>query len=217
LLTIFAIHECDNEQVNAIARRLHHDFSSRTEAYFKNISCITATYLDPRYKKFKFIADTNERDAMIFKAKQYIKNLARSLPLAEKNRASDTETPPAKKAKTNENFSLLIEDSDNDDENIVENDVASEIISELNHYDRQKVANLQETSSPLDYFKEMQLVLPHLTRIAKMVHAIPATSVPSECLFSHAGEVTTERRNRLSPTNVESLMIIRENRHLFKD
>ena len=41
--------------------------------------------------------------------------------------------------------------------------------------------------------------------------AIPATSVPSERLFSHAGYNVWDRRNRISDQNVEKMMMIYEN------
>ena len=53
----FRFYDCVNQSVKRIAETLYLNFSSRVQQYFENISCVTATYLDPRYKKFKFIAD----------------------------------------------------------------------------------------------------------------------------------------------------------------
>jgi hypothetical protein len=38
--------------------------------------------------------------------------------------------------------------------------------------------------------------------------AIPATSVPSEQVFSKAGDLITKRRNRLSKKNIRILMLL---------
>ena len=38
--------------------------------------------------------------------------------------------------------------------------------------------------------------------------------MPSECLFSAAGEITTDTRNRLEPEHVESILLIQQNYHI---
>ena len=73
---------------------------------------------------------------------------------------------------------------------------------------------INENTSPLEYFRVNQTALPVLSQIAKQLHAITATSVPSECLFSSAGEVTTDTRNRLDPEHVESILLIQQNKHV---
>jgi len=40
---------------------------------------------------------------------------------------------------------------------------------------------------------------------------IPATSVPSERIFSKAGQIVSQRRNRLSPKNVDVLIFLNKN------
>lgn len=50
------------------------------------------------------------------------------------------------------------------------------------------------------------------------VLAAPATSVPSERVFSSSGRTTTHARNRLSPVIVEALQILKFNhRHHVLD
>ena len=55
-----------------------------------------------------------------------------------------------------------------------------------------------------------------LSRLAiKYLSATP-TSVPSERLFSTAGDIYDEKRNRLSPDRAESLMFIKKNFHFMQ-
>ena len=50
-----------------------------------------------------------------------------------------------------------------------------------------------------------------VAEIARRLLAIPATSVPSERLFSKAGDVITKKRNRLDPTKADRVIFLMEN------
>ena len=50
---------------------------------------------------------------------------------------------------------------------------------------------------------------PHLAILARRVLAIPATQAESERLFSCAGNIVTKTRNRLAPSTVELLVLLR--------
>jgi hAT family C-terminal dimerisation region len=52
---------------------------------------------------------------------------------------------------------------------------------------------------------------PHLFMVAMTVLAIPATSVPSERVFSSSGRTDTAARNRLSPFMMEALQVLKFN------
>jgi hypothetical protein len=72
-----------------------------------------------------------------------------------------------------------------------------------------------ETTDPLEFFKIQHQADPkkffHLTKLSKMLFCIPASSVPSESLFSRTDDITTDDRNRLAPQLVESITMIKEN------
>jgi len=54
-------------------------------------------------------------------------------------------------------------------------------------------------SNPLDWWRTNSVHYPALSKVARMILAIPATSAPSERLFSHAGLTITKDRARLTP------------------
>jgi len=45
----------------------------------------------------------------------------------------------------------------------------------------------------------------------RIYNTAPPTSVPSERVFSTAGDILTDKRSRLSPDNAEKLLIMKEN------
>jgi hypothetical protein len=65
--------------------------------------------------------------------------------------------------------------------------------------------------SPLNYFKAYQRKYPILSKLATRLLHVTATSVPAECLFSQAGLIDTELRNRLSYSHLEKLIFLKEN------
>ena len=67
----------------------------------------------------------------------------------------------------------------------------------------------------LHWWKQHEAVLPLLASLAKKILAIPASSSKSERVFSTGGNIVTAKRNRLSPKNVESLIVIKENMALI--
>ena len=49
----------------------------------------------------------------------------------------------------------------------------------------------------LEFFKIFQKELPTLAQVVKIIFSVTATSVPSESLFSDAGQIQSDARNRL--------------------
>lgn len=64
---------------------------------------------------------------------------------------------------------------------------------------------------PLTLFQAREYVFPCLFQLAMTVLAIPATSVPSERVFSSSGRTDTAARNRMSPVLMEALQILKFN------
>lgn len=66
---------------------------------------------------------------------------------------------------------------------------------------------------PIKFWKNHNIILDPLTEVALKYACIPATSVPSERIFSKAGIVSL-RRNRLSSKNVDMLIFLNKNLEL---
>lgn len=86
-------------------------------------------------------------------------------------------------------------------------------MSEIEFYLTLQKVSLEE--NPIHWWNQKKAVLPNLAVQARIYLAIPATSVPSERLFSSAGNVFTKKRNRLNQNNIHNILFLRENYKLF--
>ncbi|KAK6169559.1 hypothetical protein SNE40_020592 [Patella caerulea] len=66
-------------------------------------------------------------------------------------------------------------------------------------------------SDPLQWLKINACRIPHLARLAKIHLCVPGTSVPSERVFSTAGDIVTAQRNFLSSEHVDTLVFLKKN------
>lgn len=69
--------------------------------------------------------------------------------------------------------------------------------------------------NPLEWWKKREMLYPTLAKLARKYLSIVATSVPSERVFSKAGQVITERRNRLKPKYVNKILFLHFNEDLL--
>ena len=67
----------------------------------------------------------------------------------------------------------------------------------------------------LNWWATNRLRFPILAKLSRRYLSAPPTSVPSERLFSVAGDLYDEKRNRLSPEHAEELLFIKSNFHLL--
>jgi len=63
----------------------------------------------------------------------------------------------------------------------------------------------------LAWWKVQEPVFPLLAEIARKFLCVPASSAPSERLFSASGNICTRLRSSLDPTNLELLVYVHEN------
>ena len=65
------------------------------------------------------------------------------------------------------------------------------------------------STNPLDYWKLRSSKFPVLAAMARDYLAVPATSCPSERLFSAAGNVISSTRSRLNPETARALLCLK--------
>ena len=92
---------------------------------------------------------------------------------------------------------------------------ADKIKIEFDAFLREPITDIE--SDPLQWWKARASIYPNLSLTVKHYMCIPATSVPSERVFSTAGNLLTSRRQRLTPENVEMLMFLNKNYKFDKE
>lgn len=76
------------------------------------------------------------------------------------------------------------------------------------------VKYIQYLDDALLWWKKHHESYPTLAILAKKLLCIPATSAPAEIAFSAAGNIVTDKRNRLCETSIRELMFLHFNMEL---
>ena len=82
--------------------------------------------------------------------------------------------------------------------------------TELDQYLKEQLTPRKEEIDILYWWKVKSEIYPVLSRIARDVLAIPASTVPSESAFSTGGRVVSDYRSSLTPTTVEALICLQD-------
>jgi hypothetical protein len=156
---------------------------------------LVATFLDPRFKNFDW-CNGNGKD----EAKQLVQELYNA----------------KKDFLPRNSINSIISSSDDDDDIFKALKVNKERVQdddEVMLYLQQKQIRLKD--DPLKWWSVNEITLPILAQIARKYLSIPAASVPSERLFSDAGNHISARRTRLSPELVNKMLFLKRNSDIF--
>ncbi|XP_068598232.1 E3 SUMO-protein ligase ZBED1-like [Brachionichthys hirsutus] len=69
----------------------------------------------------------------------------------------------------------------------------------------------QRSADPLSWWETKASIYPRLTQVTMRRLCIVATSVPPEIIFSKAGQINSERRNRISSSKLRQLVFLNAN------
>lgn len=158
-----------------------------------------STILDPRFKKIHF-----EQPRAVSSAISYINTLMQG---ANKNIYSNKDSisvsPVVEYNQTGNLWKLhdhLVVSS------VATRDDPGGINVELRQYLNQSI--IPRHYNPLKYWQSIKHAYPVLFDIAQKYLSVIATSVPSERLFSKAGIIKSESRNRLTPNRLNVLLFL---------
>jgi len=101
----------------------------------------------------------------------------------------------------------LLADSDDEDDHDKDKDIVDDCVQQLRRY-KQSEESVPKSIDPLVWWKANEYKFPVIAKLAKKYLSIVATSVPSERLFSQAGQVVSQKRARLMPSRVNDLLFL---------
>ena len=93
-----------------------------------------------------------------------------------------------------------------------ETDSEQKLMVEVKHYQTITMTKEQkEDTNILKWWKCNRGLFPNLFKLVKVYLHIPATSVPSERIFSLAGYIVRSRRSNILPVNVDKHIFLKKN------
>ena len=117
-----------------------------------------------------------------------------------------------------ESFFQTFFDSDSEDDLPDVSDVDEKITQELFHYSKVKFTSQQKQETHLlEWCKACKTLYPCLTEAVKALLHTPATSVPSERIFSASGYIARARRSKILPKNLNKFIFIKKNMKYMPD
>jgi hypothetical protein len=157
---------------------------------------LIATFLDPRFKNFDWSNGDNKDEAKELVQELYDDAKKDLLP------------------RNSINSDISSSDDDDDIFNVLKGKERNvKDVDEVVLYLQQKQIRLKD--DPLKWWSVNKTTLPILAQIARKYLSIPAASVPSERLFSDAGNHISARRTRLSPELVNKMLFLKRNSDIF--
>lgn len=189
----------DDCGIRTMKREMLSSLNRRYIAVEANAPLVLATILDPRFED-KFFSGATERA----NARELLEAKVTAITATQPSQAPE---PPPKRART-VTLNCLLE--------ILEAGatVSNVSSSEGGRYLAEPLIPFHRANS-YSWWAENRVRFPLLAKLAQRYLSAPPTSVPSERLFSGAGDVYDEKRNRLAPERAEMLLFIKSNSPLI--
>ena len=167
---------------------------------------VSATLVDPRYRgKLLPSNDLDTATKRLIELTTTVDNAATSSAPPDASQ-SDVVEPEVKRPRLDEASPLDLLDTE-----LQADSVPSEYTPAEEVADYLRQPNIQRQLDPLDWWKVNQQKYPRVADIARRYLSSPSTSVPSERLFSSAGDLYSDSRNRLLGQRADMLLFIKHN------
>ena len=180
---------------DTVAKELNRRFTPFSTDTAKSLPVLCAA-VDPRYSQLNFINE--DQKAIVHE--ELISEM--TLMQATSDDQSDEQPPAAKKSKKDSALYFLLGTSSEAEDHLTVND-------ELEYFLKEPAQD--PDSDALQWWAKNHERFPTLSKLAKKLMCIPATSVPSERVFSTSGNIVTKLRSSLKPDNVNMLVFLNKN------
>ena len=169
-----------------------------------------ACFLDPRFKKYGFGVDENADMAQ----KLVIEELTQAIMIKEREN-KEKESTVGEPMQQREQYQHLEQQRTGSiwshfDKKIsnIKSFTTPSTTATLMVRQYLEASPLERNKNPLEFWKGNKLIMPELYEIAIKYLCIPCTSVPSERVFSKAGQITNLRRSRLLPKHLDYIIFL---------
>ena len=172
-----------------------------------------ATLLDPR---FKLLDELSQQDKVGIK-EAMVKVMVNHIVDGPNALAADLVAAPAPAASADRRLMFLTRRQQQPQAQVVANPITpkQKCEEELERYLNAMNLPLEdsegEENDPLLWWKKNEEVFPILAKLARIYLAIPATSAPTERIFSKASLVINRLRSRLTPANAGMAIFLKSN------
>ncbi|XP_041460598.1 E3 SUMO-protein ligase ZBED1-like [Lytechinus variegatus] len=211
---IFEVDGNDLPDIVAVKRQMSEKLAQYyVEQDIQDFLSISA-FLDGRFKRLLFFQEEKRARVCDVVARELTENISAERRMHEP--ASDIdidgESEGQPKTKKQKSLAYLISQTIgelDEEENLPRTSPESEARDEINRYLREPKVRM--SGDPLSWWKLEEGKFPTLAAMARKYLCTPATSVPSERLFSVAGNIVTAKRSLLTPENVGMLTFLHDN------
>ncbi|CAH2013549.1 unnamed protein product [Acanthoscelides obtectus] len=166
-----------------------------------------STFLDPRFKKTAFGLEENARNVQAWITDEVASMIATKTENATQlnlTQAGNDRAPLQKQG----NLSLWAHFDSKLAEVAIKSKTKPSIMATLcvRHY--LELPHIERSADPLLFWEEHKHMMPELYELHKKYLCVPASSVPSERIFSKSGQITNDSRSRLLPDNLDMILFL---------
>lgn len=215
----------DSEAITQMKNVMINEFSARfTGTAFSDMSdsIILSVYMDPRFKNFNFIEDETERKDMISKAEAACKKwldvpdnqvLSQMSPCIRFNIGSDSQSNDTDASQDcfveKKYFKVFGRSNYETQDNCSAANEIEKYSSKIQNRSPSQNSDMNKMSiNPLKWWKTKRHKYPRLSKLAKRVLCISATSTPSERVFSSSGWIMNKRRTLTGNNKLSNLVFL---------
>ena len=204
--------ESDSPITKEVKEAIREDLTTRYQSDEIQIMLNMAMFLDPRFKSLSFLKET-EKAVILSHLKSALTEQIEKVKEENQNGVVSNEdsmvVPSPKKKKLDTLLADIFDTSGLENDNV---DIEEIAIAEIKRYEAEEVKRAQLSDvEPLQWWKQRVATYSYLSKLATKILSVTATSVPSERLFSSAGNLVSNKRSCLLPANVDRLLFLYEN------
>lgn len=200
----------------ALKNKLLEVISRRFSGWETNKTAAKATFLDPRFMKSSYGLDENA-ERLVIEELEYLIKKEKAKYQSENVEQEEDDTQPSedhsgpnkKKEEARKKLWKWVDSRVDQKKNKRSSSVVASTALIVRHY--LELPEPDRWKNPLPFCSKYKTVLPEIYQLQKKYLCLPATSVPSERLFSKAGQVANDRRNRLKSENINNILFLNSN------